>query len=84
MAARTDPAQTTITCYYSCRACHLFRVAVVVPARGAEDLETWMIALTTALTTNHRQRTPQCPATSLQDVMIPLQHTDRVGGPTLQ
>jgi len=72
----------TITVKYSCKLCGLDKVDVVVPARGTEDVLTWMDTMGRFLGEDHHRRSPYCTPTKLQDVMIPMTGTDRVGGPT--
>jgi hypothetical protein len=77
-------ADVTTTIKYSCTLCGLQKVSVVVPARGEEDVLVWMDATGLFLSDDHRKRSPACQTKELQDVMIPMSGTDRVGGPALQ
>lgn len=76
---------TAITVKYSCPACGLSKVDVVVPARESEDVVEWM-KQTMALTwQDHGRRSSFCCPPSLHDLMIPMPPgADRIGGPTLQ
>lgn len=73
-----------ITIKYSCFQCGLNKVEVSVPARGAEDVVEWMESIVGHhIKADHTKRSPHCKATSVQNLMIPITGTDRVGGPVV-
>lgn len=74
----------TIQCFYSCEGCKLKNVPCHVLARGAEDVRDWMDATVRQLSKDHRRRSPDCRANSLQELKIPMTGTDRIGGPAVQ
>ena len=75
----------SIRVQYSCFVCSTIKAGVDVPARGDEDLKTWMDALLVILSRDHDQRSPTCPTDgSLHDVMIPISGAVKVGGPPVQ
>jgi hypothetical protein len=74
----------TITVRYSCYDCGLTKVSCVVPAREDEDVLVWMDQTLRRLAADHDQRSPSCHPTMLHDLMIPMSHADRIGGPPLQ
>jgi hypothetical protein len=70
---------------YSCLQCSLKNIVLEVPARGDEDVVAWMQNSVGAnIKKDHTLRSPECPADSAQEVMIPMTGTDRIGGPTIQ
>lgn len=72
----------TIRVRYSCNLCGIRGVTVHVPARKDEDVKEWVEqVMGNALSADHRRRSPECQPQSLQDVMIPVEGTDRIGGP---
>ncbi len=69
---------------YSCLECGLKNIELAVPARGDEDVVTWMKnAVGSNIKNDHTMRSPECPAESAQEVMIPITGTDKIGGPTI-
>jgi hypothetical protein len=79
-------AAVTVRVLYSCWTCGLVNVPCHVPARGEEDVATWMDATTGLLAADHGKRSPGCiPADGqLHDVMVPLAGADKVGGAPVQ
>lgn len=75
---------TTVRVLYSCNTCGLVRVHLDAEARGEEGVLEWMEQLMMQLARDHRRRSPTCPGESLQDLLIPVTGTDRIGGPVLQ
>lgn len=74
-----------ITLKYSCHTCGLRKVEVDVPARTDEDVVEWMKkTVGEHVQADHQRRSPGCSATHVQDLMIPMTGTDRVGGPVVQ
>jgi len=69
-----------ITVFYSCPACGLKDVAVVVPARETEDVRVWMDKTIRLTCDDHAQRSPSCHPEQLHDLKIPITGADRVGG----
>lgn len=82
LMAIADPV--TIRALYSCNGCGLKNIAVDVPARVDEDVVAWMDGTVQLLSVDHRRRAPLCTARSMQEIKIPIQGADRVGGPALQ
>ncbi len=69
---------------YSCDDCGLKNIELSVPARGDEDVVTWMKnSVGSNIKDDHTMRSPECPAEGAQEVMIPLTGTDKIGGPTI-
>ena len=80
-------AQFKINIKYSCLKCGLKNIELAVPARvdEDEDVVAWMQnAVGLNIKKDHTLRSPECPADSAQEVMIPMTGTDRIGGPTIQ
>lgn len=73
-----------ITCKYSCPPCGLKRVALDVPARSVESVTAWMDATVRRISADHRRRSPHCHAPKLEELLIPMTGTDKVGGPAVQ
>ena len=70
---------------YSCLRCGLKDVELAVPSRGNEDVVAWMQnAVGSNIKNDHTMRSPECPAESAQEVMIPMTGTNKIGGPTVQ
>lgn len=70
---------------YSCPPCGLKRVGCEVPARQAgEDVLAWLGMVMTAISADHRRRSPACGSDRVFDLMIPMTGTDRIGGPVVQ
>jgi hypothetical protein len=74
----------TIRCLYSCDGCGLSRVSCDVPARSEEDVLAWMEQTIRVLSRDHARRSPTCHPRSLQEVMIPIEGAEKVGGPSVQ
>ena len=72
-----------ITVKYSCHACGLVRVEMSLPVRENErDVVQWFqTTLAQALQVDHAKRSPLCNAQSVQDLMIPMDNRDWIGGP---
>lgn len=75
----------TIKVRYSCHTCGLTKVSCLVPARGEEDVVSWMNSTVALLSADHRNRSPTCVPIDgqLHDVMIPIE-SDKVGGAVRQ
>lgn len=75
----------TVAILYQCKGgCHEGERTVQVPARGTEDVKTWMdTALLPALGRDHASRSPLCTAREMQHVKIPINTTGdaRIGAP---
>lgn len=73
---------TTITIKYSCTLCGLKDIDVTIPARYAnDDVVHWMSDVGIYLSEDHAMRSPSCHPTSLQDVKIPMDGAEWIGGP---
>ncbi len=71
-----------IQCKYSCFKCGIKRRIVVVPARQEEDVVTWMeTIMAPALSADHDRQSPHCKITKLDEVLIPIEGAEKVGGP---
>ena len=70
----------TIGVLYTCHACGLRDAQVKVKAREGEPVLVWMNTMATALSADHRARSPSCPAVAMSYVKIPMTGADRVGG----
>lgn len=66
---------------YSCHLCGLRKIQLDVPAREEEDVKAWLDATARLVHVDHQHRTPGCPNPKIDDLMIPMTGTDRVGGP---
>ena len=51
-----------------------------VPARDHEDVTDWMASTVRCVQQDHKRRSPTCRAKKLDELMIPMTGTDRVGG----
>jgi hypothetical protein len=65
---------------YSCTLCGIYRRHVSVPQRENEDVRIWMNMVTHRLADDHKLRSPNCRATKLDEVMIPITGADKIGG----
>lgn len=74
----------TIIVFYSCHECALVKAPCRVHARGDEDMAVWMKATIMQIGLDHERRSPGCGARLLHDLMIPVSHADRIGGPVMQ
>lgn len=70
----------TIGVLYTCHACGLRDARVMVKAREDEPVLTWMNTMATALSADHRARSPDCTAVAMSYVKIPMTGADRVVG----
>lgn len=62
----------TIIVRYSCQQCGAKSRLLEVPARGATELiRDWMPKTIGFVAADHRNRSPQCEATVLTELMIP-------------
>jgi hypothetical protein len=73
----------TIDCMYSCHQCGIVKAHVAVPVRQPdEDVATWVMdRVATAISLDHDARSPQCSITKLDEVYIPTDGRDYIGGP---
>lgn len=70
---------------YSCSTCGLKDIQVRVIARENEEVKEWLNnTVLYYIYPDHLRRSPDCQATSLQDLKIPLTGTDKIGGPIVQ
>ena len=72
----------TIAVHYTCRMCGVEDAIVNVRARGEEqDVVNWLQeTCARAIYNDHIARSPQCPATSISEVKIPIAGADKIGG----
>lgn len=73
----------TIEVLYSCPECGLVDIPVKVRARDQEDVIEWMRATIPLIGKDHHRRSPECYPAQLRDVKIPMDGTDKVGGPSV-
>ena len=66
---------------YSCSACGIKDRSVTVNARREEGVVEWVEYMGNKLSRDHDIESPHCKITSLSEVKIPIEGTDRVGGP---
>ncbi len=66
---------------YTCTLCGIKDREVSVPARGDEDVVSWLQNVCIpALEYDHACISPECGAQELTNLMIPLSGADRIGG----
>jgi hypothetical protein len=70
-----------IHCLYSCHLCGLHRVGCNVPERrDDQDVVEWTReVMTPALCRDHGRHSPNCHPKVFDEVMIPVEGTDRIG-----
>lgn len=70
-----------LRCLYSCDGCGVTDADFDVPERRSdEDVIAWMEKLRQRVTIEHRFRSPDCQATALAEVKIPMTGAQRIGG----
>jgi hypothetical protein len=70
---------------YSCVLCGIHRAEVSVPERTNEDVVYWVQTIVgNQIKQDHTSRSPECRATSVQDLMIPISGVEKIGGPVVQ
>ena len=69
-----------IPCLYSCFACGLENIEVLVPARESEGIDAWMNGLIVYLSADHERRSPNCHPEELKNVKIPITGASKIGG----
>lgn len=81
--APDQPVELTIDVLYSCHLCGLSDVTVSVRARRSEeDVIAWMEGTCIPATgADHARRSPTCHPQSLQNLKIPIDGAEWVGGP---
>ncbi len=66
---------------YSCSHCGIVDRGVKLRARTDEEVVFWVGTLMArAISADHRQHSPHCTATKMDNVKIPMEGTDRLGG----
>lgn len=71
----------TIIVKYSCFPCAVRRADLEVPARGEEDVVTWLQATAHRIAQAHRLACPTCRHHQIDELLIPAPPgTDKVGG----
>ena len=75
----------TITVKYSCNLCGVTKAEVAVPVRHpGEDVVKWVEQIVGCnIKSDHTRRSPHCKATNVQNLMIPLNGREMVGGPVV-
>lgn len=74
----------TIVCKYSCGLCGVHRAEVEVPVRTTEDVRVWMDQVCIpAIVRDHEARSPGCHPDTLQELMIPTDGRQMIGGPVV-
>lgn len=70
---------------YSCRACDVQDVKLQVPMRESPEVPVvkWMEVTIQQVANHHRTQFPWCRAKSLQDLKIPIENAEWIGGPPL-
>lgn len=66
----------TIQVFYTCVECALSKIAIDVPARRGEDVTEWMRQTIDCIATDHHVRSPECQATTISEIAIPIGSTD--------
>lgn len=86
LAAAATALDIAIVVRYSCHACGIEKAEVVVRCRDAdEDVVHWVEqVMGRALAADHRRRSPSCSSGFAQDVMIPIDGAEFIGGPAVQ
>lgn len=75
----------SVTVKYSCPECGLVDREVRVTSRTDEDVVAWLEDVCMVeVTKDHVSVSPDCVATSLKDLKIPLAGVDKIGGAVLQ
>lgn len=70
----------TVVIRYSCKECGIDRRELTVLARGQENVVEWLEGpCIHAIAWDHRKLSPDCQATEISDLMIPVAG-DKVGG----
>jgi hypothetical protein len=72
----------TIEVLWSCARCRVWRAKLLAPARASgSDVLDWMQDTVAQVQRAHLARSPGCPARELTELLIPMEHTDYIGGP---
>jgi hypothetical protein len=68
---------------YTCKLCGLEMVHCQVPARERnQNVMDWTLkVLALAISRDHEQRSPECKATSISEVYVPIVGASFIGGP---
>jgi hypothetical protein len=74
----------TIRVLYSCHACGVVDASIHVPERGEENVIEWMDQTAAIIARDHRSAYPNCRATSIQNLKIPITNVEKIGGPSVQ
>ena len=70
---------------YSCYQCGLKKIDLAVPSREDEDVVFWVEHIVGQhIKDDHLKRSPKCQAKTVQDLMIPVEGTEKVGGSVKQ
>lgn len=74
--------QETIQLMYSCRLCGLHRIKINVPARLESQIVTeWLDDTVRRVGQDHNHKSPNCRATELTELMIPVDNVKFIGAP---
>ena len=69
-----------IQCKYSCFKCGIIKRVITVPSREEEDVKTWMDATALLISRDHDRHSPGCVITKLDEVWIPVEGAEKIGG----
>lgn len=76
-----DSEDCVIKVFYTCDACGVEKAVVDMPARSTETIGEWMKILGQCLGEHHSTNSPNCTATELTEVWIPLTGREKIDGP---
>ena len=71
-----------ITVRFNCPQCGLIKHAVQVPAREHDQVDVvwWMKEVVTrAVASEHNRVSPQCRATTIEELIIPIENCEFIG-----
>lgn len=74
----------TLAVRYSCVMCGFTDRVVHVPTRdSSEDVRVWSARTLEFIVQDHYVKNPTCIAKELQDIKIPIENAEWVGGPPI-
>lgn len=66
---------------YTCGQCTAIEIKLKVPARTTEEVVHWVRNICGhAIGLDHSTRSPNCRATTMKDLKIPMTGADKIGG----